>query len=242
MKTITSRSNPEVQNVVSLHNAKMRRSLGLCIVEGMRAINTFMNAGIRLESLYVTNLSLIPDALHEKAVQVSDSVMEKMSTATTPSGILGVFQIPTHKAALKPGLVLAEISDPGNMGTLIRTAVAMKNPNVVIIGGADCWSPKVIQSSAGEIAQITIFEWTWEKLMEYADENISLCALVLHGGVSPEELPKKERLLIIGNEAHGIPQAWLAQCDEKLTLEMPGKAESLNAAVAGSIALYLLRS
>ena len=165
--------------------------------------------------------------------------MKKMSTVATPSGFLGLFEIPAPPAPqqLTAGLVLAQISDPGNMGTLIRTAIACGVTSIVIVEGVDPWSAKVIQSSAGTISWIHVFEFDWQTLIDHK-KDLQLCALVVSEGIMPTELNPTKSLLVVGNEAHGIPSQWQQHCDQLVTLPMPGKTESLNAAIAGSIALY----
>ena len=141
---------------------------------------------------------------------------------------------------LSDGIILAQISDPGNMGTLIRTAAAMKASSVVIVDGSDPWSPKVIQASAGCSALVNIFRIEWQALVHtIKQQNLKLIAMFVSGGKTPDELSFKDSLLVVGSEAHGIPESWFGECDELMTLPMPGKTESLNAAIAGSIALYL---
>lgn len=243
MKLIISLTNPEVKTVVSLHMPKYRKALNLFIAEGIRTCKTLLEAGHEPYRIYAT-AAMFPDALetagNDRAItEVTPEVMEKMSTATTPSGILMVFHIPPTPAlaTLTPGLVLAQIHDPGNMGTLMRTAAALNVKTVICIEGADAFSPKVVQASAGTIGYLNIFQISWPSLLEHK-QNLQLCALVVKDGMNPSELNLANSLLIVGSEAHGIPEEWIQECDQKLTLPMPGHAESLNAAVAGSIALY----
>jgi RNA methyltransferase, TrmH family len=243
MKQITSPLNPEIKHIIKLHQAKERKHYKQCIAEGFRTLSTLLEGNLKLLKLYVTEEHLqdaLPLTTEDTITIVSEPVMKKISTATTPSGILGLFAIPpqpdlTH---LKPGLVLAQISDPGNMGTLIRTAVACGTRTVVVIEGVDPWSAKVIQASAGTIGWVTLFEWDWNTLVQ-AKGTLRLCALVVERGEKPTNLDPLSSLLIVGNEAHGIPQDWLNDCDQLISLPMPGGTESLNAAIAGSIALYL---
>ncbi len=124
------------------------------------------------------------------------------------------------------------------MGTLIRTTAAMGLKTVVCIETVDPWSPKVIQSSAGTIAAVNIFQIDWGILMQYKGD-LSLNALVVLGGDAPSTMPKNS-LIVIGNEAKGLPEKWVSKCEQHITLPMPGQTESMNAAVAGAIALYLL--
>src|SRR5438128_1706538 len=114
----------------------------------------------------------------------------------------------------------------------------MNKKTVVCIETVDPWNPKVVQASAGAIAHVSIFRISWDDVM-LNKKNIPLYALVASEGQTPNNLNLSNALLIVGSESHGIPQNWIDQCDEKITLPMPGNFESLNAAVAGSIALYL---
>ena len=243
MKTITSRANEEVKSVCDLHDSKGRKAQNQFMAEGLRTCTTLIKNGMKLIQLYVTqdNLPAAQELANDFFITIVDkSVMAKMSAATTPSGMLATFAIPAQMpfSDLEAGLVLAQINDPGNMGTLIRTAAAMNIKNVVIVEGADVWSPKVVQASAGALAQIKIITPSWEALMKWK-KDLRICALVVKGGKKPQELDAKNMLLVVGNEANGIPKEWLRNADDFMTIPMPGKTESLNAAVAGSLGLYL---
>jgi len=244
MKSINSRQNPHVKAIAALKKAKDRRTQGKFLAEGLRVCSALIEAGWQPIGLYTTEnilkkaQNLAPD---EQITLVTESVMEKISQATSPSGLVGIFKLPKKPKIekLSSGVVLAEIADPGNMGTLIRTCAAMGHNSVVIIGGTDPWSHKVVQASAGAIANVNIFSWSWEKLLQNKKDK-KLVALVVQNGEHPEKVNLENSLLVIGNEAHGIPQEWIKECDKKMTLPMPGKVESLNASVAGAIALYLM--
>ena len=251
MREIRSRQNEEIKAVAKLKLQKERKKRKLFIAEGFRTCETLSKL-ITPEAIYCTE-SMISQAKQiapeEKVTLVSAQVMEKISSATSPSGILGVFPIPSTPdfEKLSSGIILTQIADPGNMGTLIRTTAAMGHKSVVIVEGADPWSPKVIQSTVGTIGHVQIFQVTWEQIIKNK-KDLKLVALVAKDGKTPSEInledsskSLKDSLIVVGSEAHGIPQDWVDNCEEKLTLEMPGKTESLNAAVAGSIALYLAR-
>lgn len=240
IRTITSIQNPEIKDVAKLADAKDRKTQQRFIAEGFRTIATFLQNNKLPMQLYVT------PKMQEQAEQltldftlVSEPVMAKMSQASTPSGILGVFPIPKQPDPRKlgEGIVLAQLTDPGNIGTLIRTCAALGRYSVVAIETADVWSPKVIQASAGTIAAMDIFTLSWEELLKHK-RTMNLVGLVASGG---QPLAKKipNSLLVIGSEAHGIPAHWVDTCDLAVTLPMPGEVESLNAAVAGSIGMYM---
>lgn len=246
MRSITSVQNPEIKHVVRLHCAKNRRKYNQTFAEGLRTVTTLIQAGISIDKLYITQEHQL-DAYTtiRDIIIVSPEVMAKMSAATTPSGILAVFMppAPCDLAQISSGLVLAQITDPGNMGTLIRTAAACAVSCVIIIEGADPWSPKVIQASAGTIACIKLFACTWPALVA-SKKQLELCALVVTNGTPLQELKQSRldardtMLLVVGNESQGLPLEWQKQCQLRVSIPMPGGTESLNAAIAGSIALY----
>lgn len=244
MKLITSPDNALVKKALKHKDPRNRDQLDRCLVEGLRAVETFLQSPYVLNRLYVTEKqrtwaqSVAPI---ESIVLVSDQIMQKISTTTSPSGIVGMFDIPAPRplTQLTSGIVLANLQDPGNVGTLIRTATAL-NKDVVLIDGVNPYNQKVIQSTAGTLALARLFRISWDDLIAHKPQ-CTLCALVVEGGtpitlVTHSATP---RLLVVGSEAHGLPSAWSAQCDERITLPMPGGTESLNAAVAGSIALYM---
>lgn len=243
MKKINSVQNQQIKDICKLHTSKGRELSGKFIAEGTRVCKSLISSGANIEQIYATekmkDLALEIEQ-EEKITIVSDDLMNKISTSKTPSGILGIFSIPEKPDInkLSSGIVMAKISDPGNLGTLIRTAAALNVKTIVLIETVDPYNPKVVQSSAGTLMQVNIFQISWEELIKNK-KNKKLYALVVSGGKNPKELDFKDSLLIIGSEAHGIPENWVDQCDEKMTLPMPGNVESLNAAIAGSIALYL---
>jgi len=225
--------------IKSLHSPKTRKPTGCCIVEGLRTFTTFLHSVHVLKDIYITEKALkdhkLVFQLHHYTV-ISDSDMEQISAAATPSGILAVFEINPIKAPLGAGIVCARLQDPGNAGTLIRTCAALNKKTVVFVESVDPWSPKVIQASAGTIAQINVHELSWHGLQQQKGD-VPLYALVTQHGQQPTTA-HAQGLFVVGNEANGIPADWIKTCDQKITLSMPGNTESLNAAVAGSIALY----
>jgi len=243
MQPISSLSHPLVKRAIELLHKKGRQEHQQCVVEGVRACATFFAAKQQLYHLFITEnmKDKVPaGCLERKIVVVSERVMKEISPTVTPSGMIAIFSIPQapDPATLTAGLVLAQIQDPGNMGTLIRTAAALNQRSIVVVEGVEPWNPKVIQASAGTIAQVTIFSLSWEQLKQYK-RDLRLCGLVVTGGNLPHEVDLGNSLLVVGNEAHGLPEAWQHDCQERMTLPMPGGTESLNVAIAGSIALYL---
>lgn len=236
---IRAADNPLIRAIIALHDASGRRAAEAFLVEGRRAIDGLLQAGWTPIHLLVREGLEVP-AHWPTAVVAGERAIAKASAASTPSGYLAVFPLPKPPPldAAAGGLVLAGVADPGNLGTLLRTAAAFAIRQVVCAGGADPFGTKAVQSTAGAIAAL--------QLHRCADPTplfggAPLCALVPRGGSAPEACPGGPRWLVVGGEADGIPAAWMEACTQRLTLPMPGAAvESLNAAVAGAVAMYAL--
>lgn len=240
---ITSTSVQLVKNIVQLHAHKGRLAAQQFIGEGLRVCSTLCTGNTRLRMLLCTQEmyeQVSSFAPQRDITIVSEHVMDKISPSKTPSGVLGIFDIAKQKTTekLNPGLVLACVSDPGNMGTLIRSSIAFGFNDIILVEGVDPWNPKVVQASAGLIGQAHIIALSWPELVAHK-QRPPLAALVVRGGTDVAQT-NKNVLLVVGNEAHGLSQAWQGDCPIKVTVPMTGNAESLNAAIAGSLALYLI--
>lgn len=244
IQIITSRDNALIKKVHALHNAKGRAEQQRFLAEGTRCVQGLLDTDTSLVHIFATEQMLswaMEHTDHARIVQVTDRVMEKISAATTPSGVLAVFEMPPTPEieTITAGLVLARLTDPGNIGTLVRSAVSFGVRTIVCIEGADPWSPKVVQASAGAIGTVTIHRCSWEQL-HALQGRAPLCALVARDGQDIADLKGTNQLLVVGSEAHGIPDEWVKKCELQVTIATTPGVESLNAAIAGSIALYSL--
>ena len=238
---LASAENPLAKTILRVRDGRRRDREGLVLAEGQRLISDLLAAGWAPEALLVRE-DLDPPPGWPALRRVSGRLLSRLSAASTPSGLLALFREPAARVpvAAQGGLVLAGVADPGNCGTLIRSAAAFAWGQVVICGGCDPYGTKAVQASAGALARVAVTvvdEVTLAGLLAGAPG----CALVVEGGVEPGDLPSLPRWLVVGSEAHGVPADIRAQCREALTLPMPGGTESLNAAIAGAIALYALR-
>ncbi|MBM18208.1 MAG: hypothetical protein CL947_04035 [Epsilonproteobacteria bacterium] len=242
MQKITSQQNDTIKHIVKLQSTSYRNKHKQFIAQGYSVCKTLIDQQYQLIDIYMTESAW--NKYHETYTDlpitlVTDAIMHKISTTVTPSGIVAVFAlpqqsyIPTHNA-----MALYHIQDPGNLGTLIRTAAAMNIENVFIIDGVDPYSPKVIQATAGTIAYTNIITTDWQNFIN-KHTHIATCALVVKDGQSPEYINISNSIIVIGNEGQGLPIEIIKQCSQHLTIPMPGQTESLNAAIAGSIALYI---
>ncbi len=251
MNYLSSVQNEQVKHVVNLQDKWYRHEHGQFVVEGTRACAQLLEKYEPIviymtESYYTAHTQAATD--NSDSIQnyehlftgVSPHVMEKMCTTKNPSGICAIFKIPAPLPLPQqgPGIVLVDVSDPGNLGTLIRTAAAMNIKEIILVGGVDPYNSKVIQSTAGCMTSVHLYQTTFEKLVE--QKQLQLCALVVKNGTTPDKISLKNKFLVIGNEAHGLSPQQIQACSDKMTIPMPGHAESLNAAIAGAIGLYLM--
>ena len=242
MKTILSPQNNSIKHIVKLQKKSYRKKHNQFIAQGATVCFTLIKQGYKAIELYITERAqqkYQQELTNLPITTVSEAIIKKISTSSSPTGIVALFEIPKQRITLSDNaIVLYDIQDPGNMGTLIRTAAGMNISNVYIIDGADPYGPKVIQATAGTIAFVTIIVTTWQQFK--LDHPTSLTvALVVDDGQKPEKVNLTNSILVIGNEGQGLTQEVINDCHTKMTLPMPGNTESLNASIAGSIAMYL---
>jgi TrmH family RNA methyltransferase len=244
---ISSRQNPIIKETVKLKSAAARRESGLHIAEGERLLKEAAEGG--LETLFALEsfLGAHPWAAEsaKQVFTVTEPVLEALCDTKTPQGALATVKTPPMDvpAAYPEGLgvVLENIADPGNVGTMIRTADGVGASFVLLSGCADAFSPKVVRASMGSVYHLPLYAGdAVTELLKLKDQSFTLVAGHLKGS---ETMPNtgKNAAIVIGSEARGISDEAAALCT-LFKLRMDGKAESFNAAVAAGIMLYLLKS
>jgi len=238
---ITSTANGRVKAVRELHQRKARVTRRETIIEGPTVFGEFIDAGVVPSVTLCTPHDTLTiercRAVGIDPVLVSDEVLASASDTRTPRSPVAVVTIPdTGELRAHNTLVLVEIADPGNVGTMIRTAAALGWDVAVSGGTAEVWSPKTIRSGAGMHIHIHLVALD-EPVPALAAVGLTSVATVVSGGEPPQSHPKPIAVLI-GSEAHGLPTEIVDECDERVTIQMPGPTESLNAAIAAAIAMY----
>jgi RNA methyltransferase, TrmH family len=218
---ITSRSNERLALVRKLRRRKQRDETGLFVAEGEDLIDAAAAAGIEPVHELVAGENVLPELL------------ASVSTLPHPARTIGVYRRDSLPDAQRDVcLALWRVADPGNVGTLIRTADAFGASVALSDGSADPTGPKAVRASAGAIFRVPVLPWE-----EVPSRRV---ALVAHGGSPLNALGLEPPLtLVLGSEREGLPDRLVADCD-KATIVLPGAAESLNVAAAGAIALYEL--
>jgi TrmH family RNA methyltransferase len=233
-----SHRNRRVAEAARLHRAEERRSRRLTLLEGPHLVEEALKAGAPLIEIF--GLSDDSDAARWarsaeiELVVVGEEALRRLSSTQTPQSPVAVMQIPERP--LDPGrsvLVAWQIADPGNLGTMIRTAAAFGLDVGVMAGSVDPWSPKVLRAASGGHFQTGI-----GSIEDLGALQAIKVATVLKGGSSPRSLPAGRLALLIGSEAHGLPDEVVDIADVRVTIPMAGPTESLNAAAAAAILAY----
>ncbi|MEX1307982.1 MAG: RNA methyltransferase [Eubacteriales bacterium] len=243
--TVSSTQNTAIKAIKKLSSARSRKSSGLFLVEGEKCVREVMG----IEGL-CTQLIVLEQEKQEYSdllehysgdvFFVSEPVLESISTVKSPQGIIAVCKDSKLNLAEADGLViiLDGISDPGNLGTIIRTADAVGAARVLTLDeSADYLSPKVVRASMGSVFHIPVKKVDMAELLSLKEAGYMLLGADL-AGETDFEVEQKNIGLVIGSEAHGISENVKGLLDKKIKLRMFGQAESLNAAVAAGILMY----
>ncbi len=252
MQTINSKDNPKLKAVrVLVRSKKDRQEAAAFVMEGVRALNALVDgtglAAYKLKEVWVSLDS--PELAKEFNVPVyavAHDMMEQLSDCQTSQGILGVVQHTPEPLVINPDkgnyLLVDSLMDPGNMGTLIRSAVAFGFDGVFLHG--DCvevFNPKTVRATMGTLPFCKFSKTDDEFFQTLEGLGYDLVSTIIHGGESLREMKfGSKNVLVIGNEAHGVSAAVQKRATRRLSIPMSGKVESLNAAVAGSICMFAI--
>ena len=256
LKTITSRDNAVLKLARSLHKKRGREKSGRYFAEGVRLVNDVISfvpkqidCIIVSEKFFSENRDFINtlDKDGKFVYSTSDKAFREICDTETPQGIAAVLKLPPEGEVdfgkMEYVLALDGVSEPGNMGTIIRTAEAAGIECICLSRGcADIYSPKVVRSAMGSVFRMRFCKFDTDTVKELKSAGFKIAATALYNSMPIENAGLKgKRAIVIGNEAHGVSPEVLAESDVAVRIEMKGDAESLNAAVAAGIAMYMLR-
>jgi TrmH family RNA methyltransferase len=247
---ITSLDNPMVKEVRSLNDKKFRKFHGKFIVDGEKLVREVVCGAAKVDKLFVdasklSSFDYILSNFDGKVVPVTTKVFNSLSENVSPQGILAeVFMNETlefNPPKDAPILILDRIQDPGNVGTIIRTAAATGFQTVVLIDSADPFSPKVIRSSLGGVFYLDIFRMTENEITTYCkNHGVELLVADMAGeNIFKTEIKNKNYALVIGNEGQGVSKSF-KENGKAISLPMKEQMESLNAGISASVLMYTL--
>ncbi len=246
MKHITSVKNQQIKDWKKLYTKKARDVSGLFLIEGYHLVEEALKENF-VEHLIVHENTDIPHAWNYDDIPVSvvtDEVMKVLCDTEAPQGIMAVCHIQKHEFSSLKGkkfLLIDSVQDPGNIGTMIRTADAAGMDAVILGEGcADPYNPKVVRSTQGSLFHIPILKTRLEEFMNII--SIPIYGTALEGGVAYQQVePSDEFALLVGNEGQGVSKDLLSKTTKNLYIPIYGKSESLNVAIAAGILMYYLR-
>jgi TrmH family RNA methyltransferase len=250
---ITSKDNEVVKHIRKLKDKKFRDEVGEFVIEGIRIIEEAILENAKIKMVVVCDGCLNSDPIRndllyklakEKVIYVSENIFKVLTDVTNPQGILAVIEKNKSKEidfSQDLFLILDNIQDPGNMGTILRTADSVALTQIIVPkGNADCYNPKVVRSTMGAIFRVNVIEVEDLKktIKELQKHKIQVLATDLNTDYSIYDVNYKKSAIVIGNEGNGVSKEILNLANKRIKIPMKGKTESLNAAVATGIILY----
>ncbi len=236
-------SKAQIRAITSLQQKKFRREHGLFIVEGVKSVTEFLHSDYHVQRIYHTaqaaaKLPKIPQNI--KSIEIDEPTLRRISSLKTPQGVLAVVGIPDYPPltidALQKGfhLLLDDVQDPGNLGTIIRTADWFGLKRVVCsIGSVDAYNPKTVQASMGSLARMQVHYTDLANLV--AHSPVPVFGAVLDGSPIYDTDFGQQGLVVLGNEGNGIGPAVLPHITRHVTIPRVGHAESLNVAISAAL-------
>lgn len=248
METITSTTNNLVKETVKLQQKKYRTELFL--LEGVKAVEEAIKSGIKIKNLFIdsSNDKLLEKFKNEKnIILTNNAVLKKISTTDSAPEIVAVAEQKKYSIELNSAskiLLLENIKDAGNLGTIVRTAVAMDFDLIILYKETtDIYNPKCVRAAVGNLWKIPIVHISNFKELENKFSNFErIATLPKHNDTIflKEFSTKKPLLLMFGSEAEGLREELISFATKKITIEMNKNVESLNLSISAGIAMYFL--
>ncbi len=247
MEKITSVSNNLVKETAKLKQKKYRDESGKFLLEGFKSIHEAFLYGVEIDYVFVNEYKLEEyNFLKEKLISVNDAVLKKISTTETPPDAVGVgvqklCKIPDVKNRQKV-LLLENIKDAGNLGTILRTSAALGVELVVLFGDCvDLYNPKVVRSAAGCLWKLPVVNLKkTDELTKYFDNYTKIATLPRTDNMLKTFETKVPFLVMFGSEANGLSDELIKFSNKSVKIEMKDNVESLNLSVSCAIVLYKL--
>ena len=239
---ITSRDNQTIKEIIKLKDKKFRENSYL--VEGIKQVREAIKENAKIEKIVISEDFENKDAFKDfECIEVSTKIFRHMTDTKTPQGVLAVVaknknkEIDYSKDFL---IILDNIQDPGNLGTIIRTADSCDLGQVIVsTDTVDSYSPKVIRSTMGSSFRINVIERNLvETIKEIKENGFEIVVTSLQTDKSIYDLEYSKKAIIIGNEANGVRDEIMKEADLAVKIPMLGKTESLNASIAAGVMMY----
>ena len=243
---ITARKNPLLQQVRRLLSSKKeRQEAGLFVADGTKLLAEAVRWWDGLDTVILSDGVEADVPEHVRVIRVPEDVMESISPMQTPQGALFLCRLPeeTPFVAQTGMLLLDGIQDPGNLGTILRTADALNIPVALLEGCADPYSHKVVRSSMGAVFRTKVVQTDWQTVKAVCNEaGIPIAVTALsHRAEDIRNASLREMAVVIGSEGQGVRREIMDSADRELIIPMQSHCESLNAAVAAAIVMWQMK-
>lgn len=254
MQVITSKENETIKNIKKLKDKKFRDEAGLYIIEGIKMIEEAIEEKASIKKILICEECLTTGDLEQKilyeiakydCIYVNTKVYNFLTDVVAPQGIMAVVEKPSKDTEIDYSediiLALDGIQDPGNLGTILRTADSVNLKQIIVTKNtADSYNPKVVRSTMGAILRIKIIETEdlAKTLKESKKNKFKIVATSLDTNENIYDISYNKKVIVIGNEANGVSKEIQELADNRVKIPMLGKTESLNASVATGIMLY----
>ena len=240
---ITSRKNPLLQQVKKLLSSKKEReNSGLFVADGTKLLQEAIQYWPGLETVILSDGVQVQLPEYVQLVRIPEDVMESISPMQSPQGALFLCRLPVKREfSPNPGMLLLDgIQDPGNLGTILRTADALNVPVALLEGCADPYSHKVVRASMGAVFRTPPVSAGWEEVRAAcAHSKIPIAVTALSEQAKDlRQVDLKDMAVVIGSEGQGVRREILDNADNQLIIPMNPHCESLNAAVAATIVMW----
>ena len=245
MEIITSKENKKIKSARQLLTRKGRKQSGNYLIEGFHLLEEALKAKAELVEIFVSTDKIEKVPADLSFIAVSADVLRSLASSDTPQGIVAIVK-KMEAADFEMGkvLILEDVQDPGNVGTMIRTADAAGFDAVFTTNAsADIYSPKVMRAMQGSHFHLAVVDGvTFENLVGFVrDAGLELLVSTLSKNSINYKAVKMDRFaLVMGNEGNGVSDFAVKNADQLVHIEMPGQAESLNVAVAAGILMFAL--
>ena len=247
MERITSRKNPLLQQVKKLFSSRRERERqGLFAADGTKLLEEAVKHCDSLETVILSDgvEMALPEGV--RLIRVPGDVMESISPMETPQGAVFLCRLPEKTAFVpKSGMLLLDgLQDPGNLGTILRTADALDVPVVLLEGCADAYSQKVVRASMGAVFRVPVVTASWGQVRDACREaGIPIAVTALDdSSVDIRQVQLHRLAVVIGSEGQGVRREILEAADQKLIIPMNPHCESLNAAAAATIVMWQMKN
>lgn len=254
MQMITSKDNEIIKAIRKLKDKKYRDETNSYIIEGIKMVEEAIKEKAEISKIVMCEECLQSENMDKKllyeiakfdCIYVNKKVFEYITTVVNPQGIIAVIEKSSSHKSIHYNediiLVLDGIQDPGNLGTILRTADSVNLKQIIVTKAtADVYNPKVVRSTMGAIFRINVIEADnlVTTLKEIKKNKYKIVATSLGAEETIYQIEYKKKAIVIGNEANGVSKEVLEIADKKVIIPMLGKAESLNASIATGVILY----